>query len=114
MKSESWLDYAVSSKFPCLSGGNVVLYPQSHEIFIAGKNVRLSRTHFRFMTVLLSNFCKTVPCHRLIDTVEKELTAAEHNLVKVQMFHLRRVLKYQNAGLEIRNVYGHGYQIRPI
>jgi DNA-binding response OmpR family regulator len=114
MKSESWLAYAMTSNFPCLSGGRVMLYPESHEAFFASKNVHLSRTHLRFLTVLLSHFCKTVPYSRLMHVEDRPLTQGEQNLLKVQMFHLRKLLKRYDAGLEIRNVYGRGYQIRPI
>jgi DNA-binding response OmpR family regulator len=114
MKSESWLAYAMTCNFPSLSGGSVILYPESHEAFFAGKNVHLSRTHFRFLTALLSNFCQTVPYCRLIHVEDRILTQGEQNLLKVQMFHLRKLLKRYDAGLEIRNVYGRGYQIRPI
>jgi DNA-binding response OmpR family regulator len=114
MKSESWLAYAMTSNFPCLSGGRVMLYPESHEAFFAGRNMHLSRTHFQFLTALLSNFCKTVPYSRLMHVEDRTLTHSEQNLLKVQMFHLRKLLSRHEAGLEIRNVYGRGYQIRPV
>ena len=102
------------ANFPRLQGGNVVVYPESLEVFVSSRNVRVTRTHLKFLTALLSNFCKTVSYERIMDVEGRPLTRAEQNLLKVQMFHLRRVLQRHNAGLEIRNVYGQGYQIRPI
>jgi DNA-binding response OmpR family regulator len=114
MKSESWLDYATASNFPCLTGGNVVLYFESHEVFISGRSVHLSRAHFRMLAVLLSEFCKTVSYYRILGTEPRPLTRAEQNLLKVQMFHLRKILRRREAHLEVRNVYGQGYQARPL
>ncbi len=113
MKSETWLEYAATSKFPCLSGGSVTLYPESHEVFVSGRNVHVSRTHFRFLAALLADFCKTVPYARIMHVDGRQLIQTEQNLLKVQMFHLRKLLKRYDAGLEIRNVYGQGYQARP-
>jgi DNA-binding response OmpR family regulator len=113
VKSEIWLGHAMSSNFPCLQGGNVAVFPESNEVFIFGRNVHVTRTHLKFLTALLSNFCKTVSYERIMHVEGRQLTHAEQNLLKVQMFHLRRVLKRHKAGLEIRNVYGQGYQIRP-
>lgn len=113
MKSETWLEYAATSKFPRLCGGSVLLYPESHEVFISGRNVHVSRTHFRFLAALLADFCKTVPYARIMGIGDRPLTQTEQNLLKVQMFHLRKLLKRHDSGLEIRNVYGQGYQARP-
>lgn len=114
MKSESWLDYAETAHFPCLTGGNVVLYPESHELFISGRSVHLSRAHFRMLAALLSEFCRTVSYYRILGTEQRPLTHAEQNLLKVQMFHLRKILRRKEAHLEVRNVYGQGYQARPL
>lgn len=114
MKSESWLDYATTSNFPCLMGGNVVLYPESHEVYISGRSVHLSRAHFRMLAALLSDFCKTVSYYQILGTEPRTLTHAEQNLLKVQMFHLRKILRRREAQLEVRNVYGQGYQARPV
>ncbi len=114
MKSESWLDYATTAHFSCLSAANVVLYPDSHEVFISGRSVHLSRAHFRMLAALLADFCKTVPYDRILDTHGRPLTPAEQNLLKVQMFHLRKILRRREAQLEVRNVYGQGYQARPL
>lgn len=113
MKSDTWLEYAATSNFPCLSGGGVTLYPESHEVFVYGRNVHLSRTHFRFLAALLSDFCKTVPYARIMDIHDRPLTQAEQNLLKVQMFHLRKLLRRCDSHVEIRSVYGQGYQARP-
>lgn len=113
MKSESWLEYAANSNFPRLSGGSVTLYPESHEVFISGQNVHLSKTHLRYLAVLLAQFCKTVSYVRIMDIEDRRLTQLEQNLLKVQMFNLRKLLKRYDSGLEIRNVYGQGYQVRP-
>jgi DNA-binding response OmpR family regulator len=113
MRSESWLDHATTSQFPRLNAGNVVVYPESHEVFISGRSTHVSRTHWRILSALLSEFCKTVPFSRLLGT-RGRLTPAEHNLLKVQMFHLRKLLRNRGAQIEIRNVYGQGYQVRPI
>jgi len=113
MRSPQWLDYAAALGFEYVSGANVTVYPDSHEIFIGGENVRCSRTHFRLLHLLISNFCKTVRYERLLGIDERSPHPREQNLLKVQMFYLRRVLREHGAQIEIRNIYGTGYQARP-
>lgn len=113
MSSESWPVADVVSGYQSVEGAGVTLYPQSQETFIAGRSIRCSRTHFRYLIALLANFCRTVPYERLLGNGGRELTAAEQNVLKVQMFHLRRLLEQHGAEIEIRNVYGRGYQARP-
>ena len=113
MKSPQWLDYAVALGFEYVSGGNVTVYPESHELFIGGASVRCSRTHFKLLYLLLSNFCRTVRYERLLEVDDRALRPREQNLLKVQMFYLRRLLQRHGAQVEIRNIYGTGYQARP-
>ncbi|MDQ6824604.1 MAG: winged helix-turn-helix domain-containing protein [Candidatus Eremiobacteraeota bacterium] len=113
MKKPQWLDYAAALNFEFLSGANVTIYPDSHELFVSGTSVRCSRTHFRLMHKLISNFCKTVRYENLLGIEDRELQPREQNLLKVQMFYLRRLLDRHGAQLEIRNIYGTGYQARP-
>jgi DNA-binding response OmpR family regulator len=113
MKHMSWLDYAVASRFPYINAANVTIYPASHRLYIAGKAVHCTRTHLRLLSLLIAGFCVTVPYERLQDVRGRALTARQHNLLKVQVCHLRRLLDEHACGLEIRNIYGIGYQARP-
>ncbi len=113
MKSPKWIDYAATLNFEFVSGANVTVYPESHELFIAGKSVRCSRTHFRLLHMLIANFCKTVRYEHLLSVEDRALLPREQNLLKVQMFYLRRMLDKHGSQLEIRNIYGTGYQARP-
>ena len=63
-----WLQYASASNFTSLEAGELTLYPESHEVFIAQENVRCSRTQFRLLAKLLSEFCKTVSYEQMMET----------------------------------------------
>ncbi|MBC5806444.1 MAG: hypothetical protein DLM53_11690 [Candidatus Eremiobacter antarcticus] len=101
------------SNFPFVSGANVTVYPESHELLIAGKSVHCTPALFRLLTVLLKNYCATVSYNSLLDVGDRPLLAREQNLLKVQISYLRRLLKNSRAQLEIKNVYDTGYQARP-
>lgn len=111
--SDSWLKHACEANFPALEAGGVTLYPESHEVFILGRNVQCSQTHLRYLAALLSDFCKTVTYEEMMATGGRPLTRGQLNLLKVQVCHLRALLREHGAQLEIRNVYGRGYQARP-
>jgi DNA-binding response OmpR family regulator len=113
MKNPRWIDYAAALNFEFVSGANVTIYPESHELYISGKSVRCSRTHFKLMHRLIANFCKTVRYEHLLGVDDRALEPREQNLLKVQMFYLRRLLDKHGSQLEIRNIYGTGYQARP-
>ena len=110
----SWLDYAVASRFPYICAADVTIYPASHRLYIAGKPVHCTQTQLRFLSLLVSSFCITVPYERLMDVKGRALTAREHNLLKVQMCHVRKLLEEHACALAIRNIYGTGYQARPV
>ncbi len=113
IKGQLWLAQAMLSNFPFVSGANVTVYPESHELLIAGKSVHCTPALFRLLTVLLKNYCATVSYNRLLDVQDRPLNAREQNLLKVQISYLRRLLKNNRAQLEIKNVYDTGYQARP-
>ncbi|HXW51807.1 MAG TPA: winged helix-turn-helix domain-containing protein [Candidatus Acidoferrales bacterium] len=113
MESSAFLAYAAESNFPVVRAAGVTLYPQSHEVFIGAHNVRCNRTQFRVLSALLGEFCRTVPYAQLMSTQSTTLAPNEQNLLKVEICHLRRLLRRHRAGIEIRNIYGQGYQARP-
>jgi DNA-binding response OmpR family regulator len=113
MENRLWMDVANGQNFPYISRANVAVYPESHELCVAGRSVRCTRAHLRMLTLLLSNFCKTVTCEELLGVRARALNAREHNILKVQVHYLRRMLKGHRAQMEIRNIHGVGYQARP-
>lgn len=113
MKSSAFLEYASASNFPALRVAGVTLYPESDEVFVGEHNVRCNRTQFGLLSALLADYCRTVPYERLMRTGSRRLTANEQNVLKVQLCHVRRLLRRHGAAIEIRNIYGQGYQARP-
>jgi DNA-binding response OmpR family regulator len=113
MESRRWLEHAVAANFPTVSAANVTIYPRSHELFISGRNVRCTRSQLRMLAALLSNFCKTVRCERLMSIKGRTINVREQNSLKVAIFSLRAKLRTHHAGIDIRNVYGTGYQAQP-
>ena len=113
MESRRWLEQAVAANFPTVSAANVTIYPRSHELFISGRNVRCTRSQLRVLRLLLSNFCTTVQYERLMGVKNRAVSVREQNCLKVTLFSLRRLLRAHQAQVEIRNVYGTGYQARP-
>jgi len=113
MESRRWLKHAVAANFPTVTAANVTVYPQSHELFISGRNVRCTRSQLRVLSALLSNFCKTISYERLMCIRGRAINTREQNSLKVTIFSLRRILRAHQALIDIRNVYGTGYQAQP-
>jgi DNA-binding winged helix-turn-helix (wHTH) protein len=113
MESRRWLEHAVAANFPTVTAANVTVYPQSHELFISGRNVRCTRSQLRVLAALLSNFCTTVRYERLMRIKGRTINVREQNSLKVTIFSLRTMLRTNKAQVEIRNVYGTGYQAQP-
>jgi DNA-binding response OmpR family regulator len=113
MESRRWLEHAVAANFPTISAANVVIFPQSHELFIADRNVRCTRAELRVLSQLLLNFCTTVSYEQLLNTKTRAVRERELNSLKVTIFGLRKTLRAYGAQVEIRNVYGTGYQAQP-
>ena len=113
MESRRWLEHAGAANFPAVLAENVTMYPRSHELFISGRNVRCTRSQLRVLSALLSNFCTTVRYERLMGIKGRAIGVREQNCLKVTIFSLRKMLHAYRALVEIRNVYGIGYQAQP-
>ena len=113
MESRRWLEHAVAANFPTIAAANVTIYPRSHELFISDRNVRCTRAQLRALSRLLLHFCTTVSYEELLTTKTRAVGPREQNSLKVTIFGLRRILRAYGAHIEIRNVYGTGYQAQP-
>jgi|GEM_PF-1495711 len=113
MESRRWLEQAIAANFPTVSAANVTIYPRSHELFISGRNVRCTRSQLRVLSTLVSSFCTTVRYERLMGIKGRRINVREQNCLKVAIFSLRKMLRANKAHVEIKNVYGTGYQAQP-
>ena len=114
MGALSWRNYAQSLGLSSLRACDVTIYPASHQLFIAEKNVPCTLTHLHFLEMLLSNLCKTVTRQQLMGAGDRPLLSYELNRLRVQMCSLKRLLRVHGAQIEVRTVYDFGYQARPI
>ena len=94
-----------------LDAGNVRLFPDSRRVEIAGREVELLRKEYDILYYFMSR-----PNHMIDKTTLAEAVWGDHidqadnfDFVYAQMKNLRRRLHDAQADIEIRAVYGFGY-----
>jgi DNA-binding response OmpR family regulator len=105
---------SVAAGPPCLlQAGSIKLNPQTAEVFVQERPVRLTPTEFKILMLLAQNAGKVVTHRSLIQEIWGITPrAAEAYLVKLHIRHLRRKLGDQGSQPKIiLNVRGFGYKL---
>lgn len=105
---------SVAAGPPCLlQAGSIKLNPQTAEVFVQERPVKLTPTEFKILMLLAQNAGKVVTHRSLIQEIWGITPrAAEAYLVKLHIRHLRRKLGDQGSQPKIiLNVRGFGYKL---
>ncbi len=96
-----------------LQAGATKLNPETAEVFVEEKAVKLSPTEFRILHLLLENAGKVVTTDRLLKEIwGQETGTGDAYLIKLHMQHLRRKMGDDgNSPKLILTVRGFGYKV---
>lgn len=96
--------------------GELELRPDTHEALLGGHPLELTPLEFRFVRYLALNEHRVVSVPELVREVWELAPVGSHDaVVKSVVYRLRLKFDAVGAGrLELRNVRGVGYQLRPI
>ncbi len=94
-----------------LRHGNLALDPVNREVTVDGQAVRLTRTEFSILRMLLENPRQVIAKSRLLDRLSEETPDCVESSLKVHVSNLRRKLREAGAGEVIEAVWGIGFKL---
>ncbi|GAA3143721.1 response regulator transcription factor [Planomonospora alba] len=94
-----------------LRAGDLELDPDGHQVFKAGRPVRLSPTEFRLLHYLILNTGKVLPKARILEHVWQYDFAGDSSIVDTYVSYVRRKADTTEPKL-IHTVHGVGYVLR--
>jgi len=100
-----------------ISVGPLVINPAIHEATLVGRALDLTPLEFRLLAYLARASERVVPVPELVAEVWGVVDFGAHDpLVKSTVYRLRHKLGDQSdrPGVDLRNVRGVGYQLRPV
>ena len=94
-----------------LSRRGLVLDPETHEVMSDGAPVRLTRTEFGILRLLMQNPRQVVTKSQLLDQLSEDTPDCVESSLKVHVSNLRRKLREAGAGEVIEAVWGIGFKL---
>lgn len=89
----------------------IVLAPETREAAVDGEAVRLTRTEFSILKLLMQHPKQVVTKSQLLEQLSLETPDCVENSLKVHVSNLRRKLREAGAGEVIEAVWGIGFKL---
>lgn len=89
----------------------IVLVPETREAAVDGEAVRLTRTEFSILKLLMRNPKQVVAKSQLLEQLSLETPDCVESSLKVHVSNLRRKLREAGAGEVIEAVWGIGFKL---
>lgn len=93
--------------------GPLSLNSRTHEIFIDGAPIELTKTEFKLLMLFMENSKKVFSREQILDSVWGMNAYLGDRTVDVHILRLRKLLKPHGVDKMIRTVRGTGYRITP-
>ena len=95
-----------------LAHGPLRLEEEAHCVFVHGQSIRLTRTEYAILKLLLSNPAQVVTKSRLLEEIAQDTPDCTESSLKTHMSHLRKKLREAGAGDCIEAVWGIGFTLK--
>lgn len=95
-----------------LAFGALHLEPDSRSVSADGQAVRLTRTEYAILKLLMGNPAQVVTKTRLLEEIAADTPDCTESSLKTHMSNLRRKLRDAGAGDCIESVWGIGFKMR--
>ena len=102
---------------PARAGGPLAFGPlrldsQARSVSIDGGDVRLTRTEYAILRLLMANPAQVVTKSRLLDEIGQDTPDCTESSLKTNVSNLRKKLRDAGAGDPIESVWGIGFKMR--
>lgn len=101
-----------SSENSSISFGQIVLSPDTHNVTVQGRSVRLTRTEFAILKKLMQNPRQVITKTQLLNEISEDTPDCMESSLKVHISNLRRKLREADGKDHIESVWGIGFKMR--
>lgn len=91
---------------------NIILDGRAHTVTVNGEDVRLTRTQFAILKMLMQNRNQIVTKSRLLDKISLDTPDCTESSLKIHISNLRKKLRDAGAGDCIESVWGIGFKLK--
>lgn len=91
---------------------DIVLDSEAHEVTVRDEPIRLTRTEFAILHLLMRHPKQVIPRSRLLDGISLETPDATESSLKVHISNLRGKLRAVTGRDDIEAVWGIGFRLR--
>jgi len=102
---------ALSSEENVLAFGNIVLDTALRSVAVDDKPVRLTRTEYAILKLLMSNPSRVIAKSVLLDKISADTPDCTESSLKIHISNLRRKLREAGSGDYIEAVWGIGFKL---
>ena len=93
---------------------NLRLDPDARSVRVDGEDVRLTRTEYAILKLLMANPVQVVTKSALLDRISRDTPDCTESSLKTHMSNLRKKLRDAGAGDCIESVWGIGFKMREL
>lgn len=91
--------------------GNLVLDYLSHEVSVSGKKIRLTKTEFAILKLLMQNSGQAMAKSVILDRISEDTLDCTESSLKQHISNLRRKLGEEEGKEYIESVWGIGFRL---
>lgn len=95
-----------------LTFGELSLHMDTHEAEINGKEIRLTRTEFAILKLLMMNPAQVITKSLLLERISEDTPDCTENSLKIHISNLRKKLRDIGEKEYIASVWGIGFQMK--
>lgn len=103
---------AASEKQDELVFGNIRLLVDTHTVYVCGQEVRLTKTEFAILKLLMKNQTQVVTKSLLLDRISEDTPDCTETSLKMHVSNLRKKLHAAGGKDYIEAVWGIGFKMR--
>ena len=94
--------------------GGLTLEPETRAVRAGGRPVRLTRTEYAILRLLLENPEQVVTRTLLLDRIARDTPDCTESSLKTHISNLRRKLREAGSGVSVESVWGIGFKLGEI
>lgn len=99
-------------KTSALTFDDILLNTESHVVTVAGKEIKLTRTEYAILKLLMQNPSQVITKSILLDRISEDTPDCTDNSLKMHVSNLRKKLREKNGKDYIEAVWGIGFKMR--
>lgn len=97
---------------PVLTFEDITLHPNTHQVSVAGMDVKVTRTEYAILKLLMSNPTQVITKSQLLDRISEDTPDCTESSLKMHVSNLRGKLREGSGRDYIEAVWGIGFKLR--